>query len=144
MNIGHISGGAFWNPLVITFFGIALLSFIGLVLLLPILDKRKSKSDGVALGFSLGLITIVTVIAGLFSGFGVNMKAADSNFAEQLKTNYGLTTQSNFNDVRNSATFSTIVVFADKDRKFEVRPHLDGDTLTFFRVDNGAELKPNR
>lgn len=142
MNIAHMSGGAFWSPFVITCFGIALLTFVGVVLSAPVLDKRKSKIDGGSVALGLGLITIVAIITGLFSAFGVNAKASDANFAEKLKSDYGLTTQASFNEVRNSATFSAIVVFADQDSKFEVRPHLDGDTMTFFRVDNGKELKP--
>lgn len=142
MNIGHMSGGAFWSPTVIICFGVALLALVGLVLLLPILDKRKSKNDGVSIGLFLGGITIAAVCTGLFTALGVNMQAADANFAEKLMTDYGVTTQASFNDVRNSANFSAIVVFADKDSKFEVRPHLSDDTITFFRVDNGSELKP--
>lgn len=142
MNIAHMSGGAFWSPAVITCFSVALLALVGLVLLLLVLDKRKSKNNGIVVSSWLAIITIAAVCTGLFTAIGVNMQAADANFAEKLKSDYGVTTQASFNDVRNSATFSAIVVFEDKDSKFEVRPHLTDDTMTFFRVDNGTELKP--
>lgn len=143
MDISHISGGAFWSPTVIIFFSIALVAFVVFVLLVPILNKFEPKVDGTVLGVCLGGIAILALIVGLFSGMGVNIHSANTNFAEKLNSEYGLTTESSYSNIQTAANFSTIVVFSDGESKFEVRPHIEGDkTMTFFRVDNGAEIKP--
>lgn len=143
MDISHISGGAFWSPTVVIFLSIALVAFVVFVLLIPILNKFDSKADGAVLGVCLGGVTFLALVAGLISGMGVNIHSANTNFAEKLNSEYGLTTEASYSNVQTAANFSTIVVFSDGKSKFEVRPHIEGDkTMTFFRVDNGAEIKP--
>lgn len=119
--------------------GLTLLSIAGIK---PLIKKKKIDMEW----NMAALILIFTAI--MLTGFGVahdsNAKTAADNkiFVEKLKHDYGVTTATNLQNIEKAARYNRVIVFNSSEESYKVSPHLDDGKLTFFRVDNGAEIKP--
>lgn len=109
----------------------------------PILRKRKASLVGSGL---LVVMAVIVAMMGAVLGFthegGVQARADNATFHEKLKADYGVETDSDLSEVERSARYERIIVLTGASGSFEVRPHVDGTTLTFFRVDNGSQVAP--
>jgi hypothetical protein len=143
MDIHNLGEAVTSSPTSIIAFSLAALAILALFGIKPFLKRTKIKDVGWDLpAVMLVLVASMTAGFGFSHNMGLEVKATEKAFTEQLKNDYGFTTDSDFEEVRRSARHERIVVFTDEKGDFEVRPHLDGSILTFFRVDNGAQLNP--
>jgi predicted aspartyl protease len=142
MNIDNLSGAVISTTFSNIAFSIALLAIVATFVIKPILKKKKIEMSA-----QLPIVMLVMVAAfGLALGSAYNSgqetRAESKAFTDQLKNDYEVTTDSSFQEVNSAARHDRIVVFKNDKGDFEVRPHLDGSTLTFFRVDNGTQVNP--
>lgn len=142
MNINHIGGAVISTPVSIISFTIAFLALVSIFFIKPLLKKKKIDMAGDLPAAMLVIIAIMGVYAGSTYDTSKELKADEKAFAEQLKNDYGFSTNASLSEVTRSANYERIVVFKDDKGEFEVRPHLDGQILTFFRNDNGTQLLP--
>lgn len=146
MNLDHIGGAVGLTPVSTISFAVAVLCTLAIFLIKPILKMRKIEISDTSNDLMLICCALfIGAVAGVSSGVAYTQQrelVADSAaFTEQLKNDYGVSTQSPLNEVKHSATYERVIVMTDSKGDFEVRPRLDGYTLTFFRVDNGEQVK---
>lgn len=141
MNVDHIGGAVTSTPVSIICFIVAFLTFAAIFGVKPFLKKQKVDMSGNLQIVMLVFIVIVAALSGVQHNLRLEDKVDEKAFAEQLKNDYGVTTVAGFSEVLRSATYEQVVVFTDEKGDFEVRPHLDGTRLTFFRNDNNAQVK---
>lgn len=127
----------------IVFWGVAAGAFIALIVSLVLESKRSHLSD-IPAGFRpiMAVVAIATIFCGLFNLGGAQVKAQNADFHSRLASEYGLLTESTAYDVRNAASEGRTVVMTDETGAIDVRPRLDGDILTFYKVDKGAPINP--
>lgn len=117
-----------------------------LIIMFVIEKIRSKKPNAVSLPAGLPAIAGVSVVAMAVCGFFVlgaaQVEAQDSDFRSRLASDYGLLTESSAYDVRNAASEGRIVVMSDETGPIDVRPRLDGDKLTFYKVDKGVPINP--
>jgi predicted aspartyl protease len=143
MNIDNLSGAVTSTLLSNISFSVALLAVVAMFVIKPILKKKK-----IDMSAELPVVVLVMVAAmglglGISYNSGQETRAESKAFTEQLKDDYGVSSDSSFQEVNRAARYDRIVVFTDAQGSFEIRPHLDGSTMTFFRVDNGTQVSPN-
>lgn len=142
MNIDNLSGSIISTPVSNIAFSIALLAIVATFFIKPILKKKKIEMSA-----QLPVVMLVMVAAfgvALGSAYNSDQERREESkaFTEQLKNDYGVITDSSFEEVNSAARHDRIIVFKNDKGDFEVRPHLDGSTMTFFRVDNGIQINP--
>lgn len=125
----------------IVFWVIAAGAFIALILPLVFGSKRFYLPGTPAI---MAVVVIATMFAGLFTLGGAQVEAQDADFRARLSSDYGLLTESSAYGVRNAAREGRTVVMSDETNSFDVRPHLDGDRLTFYKVDRGELITPRK
>lgn len=124
----------------IVFWGIALVTFIGLVFLA--FASRGPYRIPAGSGPILGTITIALIVSGLFVLGAAQVESQDADFHSRLASEYGLLTESSAYDVRNAASEGRTIVMSDETGTIDVQPRLDGENLTFYKVDKGVPINP--
>jgi hypothetical protein len=142
MNIDNLSGAIISTTFSNIAFSIALLAIVATFAIKPILKKKKIEMSAQLPVVMLVLVAGFGLAFGSAYNSGQETRAESKAFTDQLKNDYGITTDSSFQEVNSAAHHDRIVVFKNDKGDFEVRPHLDGSTLTFFRVDNGSQINP--
>lgn len=142
MNIDNLSGAVTSTTFSNIAFSIALLAVVAMFVIKPIFKKKKIEESVQLPIVMLLLVAGMALALGSAYNSGQETRAESKAFTDQLKNNYGVTTDSSFQEVNSAARRDRIVVFKNDKGDFEVRPHLDGSTMTFFRVDNGTQINP--
>lgn len=139
MNLAQISDRPVISP-------VSLISFIlvGLLVVAIFAIAIRNKSNIKKIDRAIAVLYMGVGIAfGIGTTFGVqNWIADEKSFSDHLAKDYGVSTEVSLDSMKNAGVSNRIVIFSDEKGKFEVRPYLYDNTLTFFRVDNGSELKP--
>lgn len=142
MNIDNLSDAIISTTFSNIAFSIALLAIVAMFVIKPIFKKKKIEESAQLPIVMLVLVAGMALALGSAYNSGQERREESKAFTEQLKNDYGFTTDSSFEEVNSAARHDRIVVFKNDKGDFEVRPHLDGSTMTFFRVDNGTQINP--
>ncbi|HEX9225346.1 MAG TPA: hypothetical protein VF885_01665 [Arthrobacter sp.] len=125
---------------------------------IPVLSYVLWAAAAVALGFAIYLMVldasanfVLAIIfwaatcglglAGFTTAADASGQARETSFKAELDESYSLHTDATLNQIRQAAKESRTTLLKNGDDAFEVRPYLEGSTLTFIRVTDGKAVE---
>lgn len=126
----------FWALAAIAFISIFLIRF-----LIRITNLKSPHAPGALLIASVSVM-VIGFTAGASAAFINTVQIQNNFFQEKLESDYGLRTSADFYAVKKAALDRYTVEMSDENGTFDVRPYLDGEKLTFFKLAKGEPINP--
>lgn len=145
MDLNSLNTDAPFSALTVILFSMALVSFFVLIFSKKIAAKRSDVPDLKSMILTFGLISAVfTAAMGMVSVGSENYRVENNSFHERLASDYGLHTEDTLYSVKKDAVEGNILKMSNDAGDAYVRPHLDGEKLTFTKVTKEEPINPRK
>lgn len=108
---------------------------------LTVLAMFRDGGPNLVLAIVFWAATCGLGLAGFTTAADASDQVLETSFKAELDESYALHTDATLNQIRRAAKDSKTTLLKNGDDAIEVRPYLEGSTLTFIRVSDGKAVE---